>query len=121
MKKVKTILTTNRWVIPAVGFFLAISVFIVSLPSRKSPSVASATTENIEFTLDELSQYNGTDPDLPILLALDGLVYNVTSGKKFYFLGGPYHDLAGKDSSKELHIAGGEIIKRKYPVVGKLK
>ncbi len=72
------------------------------------------------FTAEELKKYDGTDPKLPIYIALDGLVYDVTSGSKFYVPGGSYHYLAGKDSSAELHLVGGDIIKRKYPVVGKL-
>jgi predicted heme/steroid binding protein len=70
------------------------------------------------YTATELSQYIGIDPSKPILLALDGLVYDVTAGREFYQPGGSYHDLAGKDSSTELHLVGGDIIKRKYPVVG---
>ena len=72
------------------------------------------------FTLQELGNFNGTDPKLPIYLALDGYIYDVTKGKEFYQLGAPYHDLAGKDSSRELHLFGGNIIKRKYPTIGKL-
>jgi predicted heme/steroid binding protein len=73
------------------------------------------------FTADTLAQFNGTDPKLPIYLALDGLVYDISKGREFYQVGRPYHDLAGKDSSKELHFAGGGIIQRKYPVVGRLE
>lgn len=69
----------------------------------------------------ELSRYNGTDPNLPIYLVLDGYVYDISKGREFYQVGGPYHDLAGRDASKELHLVGGGIIKRKYPIVGMLK
>lgn len=70
------------------------------------------------FTASELAKYNGVDPKLPIYLALDGYIYDISKGREFYQVGGPYHDLAGKDSSKELHLVGGGIIKRKYPIVG---
>ena len=72
------------------------------------------------FTAPELAKYNGADPKLPIYLALDGYIYDISKGREFYQVGGPYHDLAGKDSSKELHLVGGGIIKRKYQVVGML-
>jgi predicted heme/steroid binding protein len=78
----------------------------------------SATTKS--FTLQELAQYDGTDPTKPIYLGMNGYVYDVTSGKKFYEKGGSYNWLAGKDSSKDLNLIGGDIIKRKYPVIGKL-
>lgn len=70
------------------------------------------------YTLTELAKYNGSDQALPIYIGLNGLVYDVSSGKKFYEQGGSYNWLAGKDSSKDLNLIGGDIIKRKYPVVG---
>ena len=70
------------------------------------------------FTASELSKFNGVDPKLPIYLALDGYVYDITSGVEFYKVGGPYHDLAGKDASQELYLVGGDIIRRKYSIVG---
>lgn len=73
------------------------------------------------FTASQLAQFNGNNPNEPIYLALDGFVYDVTKGREFYRSGGPYHYLAGKDSTTELRIAGGGIIKRKYPVIGVLK
>jgi predicted heme/steroid binding protein len=81
---------------------------------------SKSTTQLKTFTLAELARYNGSNSTLPIYLALDGYVYDVTKGREFYQVGGPYHDLAGRDASKELHLVGGGIIKRKYPVVGKL-
>lgn len=74
-----------------------------------------------QFTPEKLQTFDGTDPNKPIYVGLDGLVYDVTPGKEFYQVGGSYHDLAGKDASKDLHIFGGSIIKRKYQVVGTIK
>ena len=42
-------------------------------------------------TLEELAEYDGTDPNKPILMALMGNIYDVTSGKEFYGPGAPYH------------------------------
>lgn len=70
------------------------------------------------YTAATLIQYNGEKNNLPIYIALDGYVYDVTAGKSFYALGGTYHNIAGKDASRELHIFGGSIIKEKYPIVG---
>jgi len=53
---------------------------------------------------------------------MDSKVYDVSSGRKQYYdPGKPYHMLAGTDASALLKIAGGDIIARKYPVVGRLK
>jgi len=84
-------------------------------------SKQSSNNKNLKkFSTAELAKYNGVDPNIPIYLGLDGFVYDISKGREFYKVGGPYHDLAGKDSSKDLHLVGEGIIKRKYPVVGKL-
>ncbi|CAI5474980.1 unnamed protein product [Closterium sp. Yama58-4] len=53
-----------------------------------------------EITLEELSQYSGSDPEKPILLAIRGRIYDVTRGKHFYGPGGPYAVFAGKEASR---------------------
>ena len=68
----------------------------------------------------ELKAYDGTKSGKPIYLGFEGLVYDVTAGKEFYQIGGTYHFLAGKDSTADLRLIGGDIIKRKYPVVAEL-
>lgn len=95
-------------------------------PAKNVESVAGAQTTAADkslptFTSDELQAFDGSDPEKPIYLALDGAVYDVTAGKEYYQKNGSYNYLAGKDSSKELHLVGGNIIKEKYPVIGYLK
>ncbi|KAF5748108.1 steroid-binding protein 3 [Tripterygium wilfordii] len=65
---------------------------------------ASPTTsrEPMEFTTEQLSQYNGTDPSKPLYVAVKGRVFDVTTGKSFYGPGGPYAMFAGKDASRAL-------------------
>lgn len=70
------------------------------------------------YSESSLKQFDGTNDKLPIYVALDGYVYDVTAGRKFYEVGGTYHRIAGKDASSELHIFGGDIIKSKYPIIG---
>lgn len=52
--------------------------------------------------LDEvqLKAFDGTDPSRPIYVALNGTIYDVTAGARFYGPGGTYHVLAGKDASR---------------------
>ena len=55
------------------------------------------------WTEAELAAYDGTkDPDGPILLAADGLVFNVYKGRNFYGPGGEYHIFAGRDATRFL-------------------
>ncbi len=71
------------------------------------------------YTTQLLSEFDGSNPDKPILLALDGYVYDVSAGKAdFYGEGEVYHELVGRDASKMLRLFGADIIKNKYKVVG---
>jgi len=110
----------NKYIILG-GIIFGILLFSGSInlvkQSRASNSIYSIKDT---FTSDELKKYDGSNPYLPIYIALDGNVYDVSSGRKYYETGGPYHYLAGKDSSKELNLIGGDIIKRKYKIIGKL-
>lgn len=95
-----------------VGLVLVSAVWNISLAKGKAGQV---------FSVEELGRFDGTDPNKPIYIGMNGLVYDVTGGQEYYVSGGPYHDLVGRDSSEELNAVGSEIIKRKYPVVGSLK
>jgi len=52
------------------------------------------------FTKDELSLYNGTDPDKPVYLAIFGEVFDVTKGKQYYGKGGGYSFFSGRDGTR---------------------
>mmetsp|Transcript_16589 Transcript_16589/g.23552 ORF Transcript_16589/g.23552 Transcript_16589/m.23552 type:complete len:269 (+) Transcript_16589:37-843(+) len=64
------------------------------------------------WTLSELSLYDGTNNDNdndneqqsegPILLAVNGIVYNVWKGRHFYGPGCEYHVFAGRDATRLL-------------------
>ena len=55
------------------------------------------------WTESELAEYDGTrDDDGPILLAADGLVFNVYKGRNFYSPGGEYEIFAGRDATRLL-------------------
>nr|ACG49125.1 fiber protein Fb38 [Zea mays] len=52
------------------------------------------------WMVEELSVYNGTNEELPILLAILGSVFDVTKGRSHYSPGGGYHHFAGRDASR---------------------
>ncbi|GKV03112.1 hypothetical protein SLEP1_g15475 [Rubroshorea leprosula] len=56
----------------------------------------------MEFTAQQLNQYNGSDASNPIYVAIKGRVFDVTAGKSFYGPGGPYAMFAGKDATRAL-------------------
>ncbi|XP_015509767.1 membrane-associated progesterone receptor component 1 [Neodiprion pinetum] len=55
-----------------------------------------------DFTVEQLKQYDGNGPDKRILMAVNGSVYDVTRGRRFYGPGGPYAAFAGRDASRGL-------------------
>ncbi|KAI9660488.1 MAG: hypothetical protein M1821_009838 [Bathelium mastoideum] len=54
----------------------------------------------LRLTDQELLAYDGTDPDKPIYLALNGTIYDVTAGRRMYGPGGGYHFFAGRDAAR---------------------
>merc|ERR1711939_408281 len=56
-----------------------------------------------EYTPRTLRPFDGNgSPDAPILFAIRGKVYDVSSGRNFYGPGGPYGNFAGRDASRGL-------------------
>ncbi len=103
----------------AVVLFASIGITYAVVRMRPTPPIPAGNYP--QFRAADLAPFDGTNPDKPIYIGLDGYVYDVTAGgKEFYVTGASYHYLAGRDSSKELDLIGGDIIKRKYPIVGVL-
>ncbi|KAI5641888.1 cytochrome b5-like heme/Steroid binding domain-containing protein [Phthorimaea operculella] len=55
-----------------------------------------------DMTVSELRQYDGTQPDGRVLVAVNGWIFDVTRGRRFYGPGGPYAAFGGKDASRGL-------------------
>jgi len=96
---------------------IALTETIKPAVAEVAPTPAPAPTLPT-YTKETLAAYDGTNPELPIYLAFDGDVYDVTAGRKFYEPGGAYHFLAGTDGTLLLRTFGGDLIKEKYSVVG---
>ncbi|XP_041972681.1 membrane-associated progesterone receptor component 1-like [Aricia agestis] len=64
-----------------------------------------------DMTVAELKQYDGTNEEGRVLLAVNGIIFDVTRGKRFYGPGGPYAAFAGRDATRGLatgEVAGSE-------------
>ncbi|KAH8238598.1 hypothetical protein KR032_011256 [Drosophila birchii] len=91
---------------------LAIICFLVykivrdrtEVPSVGAPKPSEPELPKIrrDFTVKELRQYDGNQPDGRVLVAVNGSIYDVSKGKRFYGPGGPYATFAGRDASRNL-------------------
>nr|QKO20385.1 cytochrome b5-like protein [Lymnaea stagnalis] len=69
-----------------------------------------------DFTLEQLREYDGKGSDGRVLIAVNGKVFDVTRGKRFYGPGGPYGLFAGHDASRALATfsLGEDALKNEY-------
>ncbi|CAJ1074582.1 neudesin [Xyrichtys novacula] len=95
------------------------------------------------FTDEELRRYDGSEEELPIYMAVKGVVFDVSKGKEFYGKDAPYNALVGRDSTRavakmsldpadltsditgltkeeldSLETVFKDTYKKKYPIVG---
>lgn len=76
--------------------------WLSGLFSRRRRPAPVPEAEERDYTEAELRELDGADPDKPVLLAIRGVVYDVTRGRSFYGKGGPYGAFAGKDCARAL-------------------
>jgi hypothetical protein len=70
-------------IVPALCLVLANCVLI-------SVVSANRTTSGIQLTEKELKEYDGTDAEKPIYLAINGTIFDVSASPAFYGPGGHY-------------------------------
>lgn len=114
----------GKWniLVAIVGFaFFFLGYSYINATQKKVDIISEVGISDLtEYKDIDLNKYNGDNPEELILIGLNGWVYDATPGFDFYNKQGPYHYLAGRDSSTELNLVGGDIIKKKYKIVGRL-
>jgi len=76
-------------------------VWNIQRPKFTRPEVIKAWINGpVHYTDADLAAYDGTDPLKPILLAINGTIYDVSLGRRHYGPGGSYHFFAGADASR---------------------
>jgi len=68
-------------------------------PLPPKPKIIQKPIEIREYTLDELSQYDGSDSNKPILIGINGKIFDVSRGAMFYGKGASYNVFAGRDAT----------------------
>ena len=114
-KKVKTIIKITSIVV-------TILIFLLTILNLNNNVITAMEVGLPIYTVNSIKEFDGTDQNKPVYIGYEGYVYDVSAGRNDYYdVGRDYHYLAGKDSTAELNIVGGSIIKKKYKIVGVLK
>jgi len=76
-----------------------------------------------DMTLQQLKVYDGAKEECggSICVAVNGKIFDVTRGKKFYGPGGPYSGFAGRDASRGLATFSVEPVSDEYDDLSDLK
>ena len=120
MKKFEYTSKFGMWFVICMSVVSVVLTYrTLSVRWRQQSDAQQIFSSDTQYSKVSLATYDGTDPSKPILLAFEGNVYDVSAGREFYAPGGVYHMLAGTDATALLHIAGGSIIRKKYPIVGR--
>jgi len=67
-----------------------------------------------DMTLEELLKYDGKGADGRVCVAINGKIFDVTRGKRFYGPDGPYSAFAGHDASRALAFFSTDLVKDEY-------
>lgn len=76
------------------------AIFEIFFPSKVPAGYQPALVG--EITLEEMSKCTGEDPFRPILVAVNGKIYDMTEARNFYGPGGAYHVCAGREAARAL-------------------
>ncbi|KAK7482205.1 hypothetical protein BaRGS_00026554, partial [Batillaria attramentaria] len=90
---------------PVVGYmdYLHLCVLVVNAEYKLKDLVLNFKPEDGVpriFTAEDIAEFDGSDPDKPIYMAVKGVVFDVSKGSNFYAKDGPYNVLVGKDSTR---------------------
>ncbi|KAI4875311.1 hypothetical protein NFI96_022579 [Prochilodus magdalenae] len=77
-----------------------LSLALICMADETKLKVNPASKPVRLFTDEDLRKYDGSEDGQPIYMAIKGVVFDVTSGKKFYGKGAAYNALVGKDSTR---------------------
>ncbi|KAK7031073.1 hypothetical protein VNI00_013673 [Paramarasmius palmivorus] len=69
------------------------------------PKTDLAPPKDDPFTQDELKEFDGSDPEKPIYVAIKGTIFDVTNKRDVYGSGKSYNIFAGKDGSRGLGMS----------------
>ncbi|KAJ3522173.1 hypothetical protein NM688_g8912 [Phlebia brevispora] len=113
------IVTALLLVVPAYYFYTTLTRSKTPLSTEQSEKKAEEEPKTImqpprddleppkddPFTLEQLREFDGSDPSKPIYVSIKGTVFDVSRKRETYGPGGSYNIFAGKDGSKGLGLS----------------
>jgi len=107
-----------------IGLLVAIMILLYKISRGRQEGGDSDSSARVEpalpkmkkrdMTLQEIRKYDGTQEDGRILVAINGTIFDVTKGKRFYGPGGPYSSFGGHDASRALAMFQTDLVKEEY-------
>lgn len=70
------------------------------MPWKQATNTSQIQGGPLHLTPAQLTLYNGTDPSLPIYLAVNGSIFDVSANRPIYGPGGSYNFFAGRDATR---------------------
>lgn len=107
--RVISLLDIVRVIATLIGVSCALSYYLTSGSSYlwnynpwflNAPKLAHWWTGPVNLTPEQLALFNGSDPEKPIYLAINGTIFDVSEGRHTYGPGGSYEVFAGRDASR---------------------
>jgi len=104
-----SLLDIARILVTIIGLSCALSYYLTSGESLIWGYKAWFTNPNavvqylkgpVNLTPDELAQYDGSDEQKPIYLAINGTIFDVSAGRHTYGPAGSYSVFAGRDATR---------------------
>jgi hypothetical protein len=95
----------SRTIGAAPVLLLSLLLLAGALPVRAESGIPPLPTEVLRkaaekaFTAEDLARFDGRDSDAPLLMAVRGVVFDVSEGARFYGPDGPYHVLVARDAT----------------------
>lgn len=67
--------------------------------AAQSGTSKETSKKQVLLTAEELAKHDGSDPNIPVYLAILGRIYDVEKGRRHYEVGSGYNVFAGRDST----------------------